>query len=447
MSVTMQYVHYIQKKFPQHELDIVNISQRIKSIEKDESVFQGIIDEIESADAVLWAFPLYYFLVPSQYKRFIELVSEKNAQEAFKDKYTAVLSTSIHFYDHTAHNYMNAVCDDLGMKYVGYFSADMVDLRKEKGRKKLIRFADHFFKAVENNSPTSKNFYPVSRSDFNYLPGEITNRINNTGKNIVVVTDAEDNQINLNQMIKHFVNAFSDKVDVINLNDVDIKGGCLGCIQCGYDNQCVYGEKDGFMAFYAEKVMTADALVLAGTIKDRYLSAKWKSYFDRSFFMGHAPSMMGKQFGFIISGPLSQIPNLRQVLEAYVQMQHANLAGFVTDESGDSAAIDDLLRDFATRLKTFTDSRYVSPPTFLGVGGAILFRDAIWGRLRFPFLADHKVFKRHGFYDFPQKKYASRFMTWFMLLLSKIPSIRKEIYTKRMKTGILHDLPKIVEKK
>jgi multimeric flavodoxin WrbA len=53
---------------------------------------------------VLWAFPLYYLLVASQYKRFIELIFENNSTAAFKGKYAAVLTTSINFYDHTAHN-------------------------------------------------------------------------------------------------------------------------------------------------------------------------------------------------------------------------------------------------------------------------------------------------------------------------------------------------------
>ncbi len=41
-SITMQYVQYIQKKFPQHEFKILNISQRIKKIEKDEMKFQDM---------------------------------------------------------------------------------------------------------------------------------------------------------------------------------------------------------------------------------------------------------------------------------------------------------------------------------------------------------------------------------------------------------------------
>ena len=70
LSITMQYVAYIKKQFPQYDLEITNISQRIKRIEKDESIFQGIIDKVRTSDAVLWASPIYLLLVPSQYKRF-----------------------------------------------------------------------------------------------------------------------------------------------------------------------------------------------------------------------------------------------------------------------------------------------------------------------------------------------------------------------------------------
>jgi multimeric flavodoxin WrbA len=96
-SVTMQYVGFVQKKFPQHELKILNIAQRGKQIESKEEIFQEIIEEIKEADGVLWAFPLYVFLVHSQYKRFIELTGERSAEAAFKGKPAAILTTSIHF--------------------------------------------------------------------------------------------------------------------------------------------------------------------------------------------------------------------------------------------------------------------------------------------------------------------------------------------------------------
>lgn len=446
ISVTMQYVLFIQKKFPQHELKTFNISQEIRKIEKDDKAFQKIIDEVRSSDGVLWAFPLYILLVPSQYKRFIELISERGAEDHFKSKYTAVLTTSIHFYDHTAHNYMNAICDDLDMKYVGSFSADMYDLLKEKEREKLTLFAEHFFGAIENNVPTSKNFKPLAHTRFDYVPGDVENKMDVGDKKVLIVTDSEDDQTNLGRMIERFKGSFSSEVEVIDLHNVDIKGGCLGCIQCGYDNICSYGDKDGYMEFYNTKIKTADVLVLAGTIKDRYLSSRWKMFFDRSFFNGHTPTLIGKQMGFIISGPLSQIPNLRQILEAWFEVEQTNVVDFVTDEYEGSAQIDALLQSLAERLVRFADEGYIKPATFLGVGGMKVFRDDIWGRLRFPFQADHKFYRKHGIYDFPQKDYKARITNAILILLTKIPRMRKEIYTNRIKTEMIKPLQKMLEK-
>jgi hypothetical protein len=206
----------------------------------------------------------------------------------------------------------------------------------------------------------------------------------------------------------------------------------------------VYEGKDGYIDFYNTKVRTADIVVWAGTIRDRYLSSRWKLYLDRSFFNGHVPSLTGKQMGFIISGPLSQLQNLRQMLKGYAQFQHANLGGFVTDEFGDSAGVDDALQELARRLVRFADAGYARPHTFLGVGGAKLFRDAIWGGLRFPFRADFVAYRRSGAFDFPQKDLKSRAQNGLMLLLSRSPRFRKEV-NRRMKDEMVKPLQKFLE--
>jgi multimeric flavodoxin WrbA len=419
----------------------------MRAIEKDQSSFQKIIDEVESADGVLWAFPLYFLLVHSHYKRFIELISERGAESAFKNKYTAALSTSVHFYDHTAHNYINAICDDLNMKYVGAFSADMYDLLKEKEREKLILFAKHFFEAIENNFQTSKKFEPVKQSEFTYVNGEIEGKVDVDGKKVIILTDATEDQTNLNRMIERFSGAFSRSTELINLRDVDIKGGCRGCIQCGYDNTCFYENKDEYIEFVNTKIKPANILVFAGAVKDRYLSSKWKIFFDRSFFNTHIPIFIGKQIGFVISGPLSQIPNLRQVLEAYSQVQQMNIVDFVTDESENSTALDALLHGLAGRLVQFAQEEYSNPATFLGVGGRKVLRDEVYGRLRFPFQSDHQFYRKHGLYDYPQKEYKTRINNLFYKFLLKIPSMRKEIYNKRIIPEMVKPLQKIVESK
>jgi hypothetical protein len=132
------------------------------------------------------------------------------------------------------------------------------------------------------------------------------------------------------------------------------------------------------------------------------------------------------------------------MLKGYAQFQHANLGGFVTDEFGDSAGVDDALQELARRLVRFADAGYARPHTFLGVGGAKLFRDAIWGGLRFPFRADFVAYRRSGAFDFPQKDLKSRVQNGLMLLLSRSPRFRKEV-NKRMKDEMVKPLRKFLE--
>lgn len=140
---------------------------------------------------------------------------------------------------------------------------------------------------------------------------------------------------------------------------------------------------------------------------------------------------------------MGQVPNLGQILEAYVEVQHANLAGIVTDEYEDSAEIDGRLAGLADDLVRFAAAGYVKPQTFFGVAGDKIFRDNIWGRLRFPFRADYQWYKQAGMYDFPQRQYGSRLTNAMMLLLSRMPRFRKEI-NQRMKKGMIKPLKKVL---
>ena len=77
--------------------------------------------------------------------RFIELISERGMEDAFENKHAAVMTTSIHYYDHTAHNYMRAVCEDLSMKFVDAISLDIIDMMEEERRREMIVFAEEGF--------------------------------------------------------------------------------------------------------------------------------------------------------------------------------------------------------------------------------------------------------------------------------------------------------------
>ncbi len=443
ISVTLQYVHFLQQKFPDIEFRIFDIALKIKKLEKEKNDFQEIIAEVSAADAILWAFPLYFFLVCSQYKRFIELIFERKETSVFRGKPAASLSTSINFFDHTAHNYINAISDDLEMKFFGSYSAEMNDLHKSRERQRLATFGELFIKAIKNGGPSTKNYKPLTAQETAYEPAKLM-PVEVSGKKVLIVVDDLSKSPNLRKMLENLQKTFSPAAELVQLKAVDIKGGCLGCMQCGIDNVCVYEGKDGFIDFFNRKIKTADILFFAGSIHDRYLSSLWKCFFDRSFFNGHIPALREKQIGFVISGPFSQIYNLREILEAYVGMQDSNLVGFVSDDMDSSAAINTALQIVASNAVMYSKLAYIKPRTFYQVAGTKLFRDAVWSKLRVVFQADHKYYKKHGFYNFPQKNYKWRLINSSIVLLTKIPFFRRE-FMKRMKVEMIRPFTNVLK--
>ena len=424
VSVTMQYIAYIRKKFPAHEYRILNVAQDIGKIERDAAAFDKNLESIRSADLVLWAFPLYYLLVSSQYKRFIELVFGREAGDAFAGKYTASLSTSIHFFDQTAHAYIHAVSDDLGMKYLGFYSAEMKDLLKAEERARLEKFASLVIAAAEEKVPVRRENPPLAWPAPAYVPGAPKKPVK-TAKTVVILTDSDGSSPNLDAMTGRLTEVFSGSAEVINLHDVNIRGGCLGCCRCGYDNTCVYD--DGFVAFFNDRLVPADIIVMAGSVHDRYLSSVWKQFFDRSFFKGHTPGLAGKQIGFVIAGPFGQIPSLREALAAWADNGGCH-AQFVSDEVSGSGELDALLDAMAARLVRCAETGYIPPRTFYAVGGHKVFRDNIYGGMRFAFQADYRYYAEHGMFDFPQAALKTRFLNAVLVPLTRIPGFRRRVF-------------------
>jgi multimeric flavodoxin WrbA len=444
ISVTLQYVSFLQRKYPEVEFQIFDVALKIKKLEEDDKFFEDTIAQIASADAVLWAFPLYFFLVSSQYKRFIELVFERESISAFRGKPVAVLTTSIKFFDHTAHNYLRDICGDLEMKFFGAYSAEMYDLFKSQERRRLSLFGQMFVQAIKDGSGTIVSAKRLTNQSVVYKPALIP-QIDTDGKKVLILVDDFASSPTLRPMVEDFQKAFLPGATLLQLKDIDIKGGCLGCMKCGLDNSCVYESKDGFIDFFNEQIKTADILFFAGAIHDRFLSSLWKCFFDRSFFNGHIPVLKGKQIGFVIAGSFNQLYNLREILEAYAEMMHANLIGFVSDDMGNSQEINQMLQGMAASAIMYSNNGYIQPQKFYGVAGTKIFRDAVFGKLRIVFQADHKYYKENRFYDFPNKNYKWRMINSAILSLTKIPFIRRE-FVKRMKTEMIKPFGSVLAK-
>ena len=109
-SITLQTLRYLEKKFHIENMQVLPVGQRIKALEKD---FSPALEAIEKADLLLFSYPVYTFLAPCQLHRFIELMKEHGA--AFAGKLATQVTTSKHFYDTTAHRYIQ----DKGVKEMG----------------------------------------------------------------------------------------------------------------------------------------------------------------------------------------------------------------------------------------------------------------------------------------------------------------------------------------
>lgn len=444
LSVTLQYINFIQKKFPEHEYQVFNISQQIKKYTENPSAVKEVLSAVRKADGIIWSTPVYFLTVPSQLKRFIEVISEDKNSSVFRNKYAAVITTSINFFDYTANNYLNAVCDDLGMKYAGYFSAEMYDLMRSKERERLNSFIINFFDAIVSKTAFPRHYGNAPAARNKYKPGKPFSVLDPGGKKVVIVSDTRNPESNSYKMAKYFASCFSPAPEIISLDNVNIKGGCLGCCECGPDNNCKWGDSDDYINFYNTQIRPADILVFAGEIRNRWLSWQWKQFMDRSFFNTHVPVMEGRQLVWIVSGPLSYNGNIRDTLQGITENGKANLVDILSDEENDSRILDKIVYDAAALALKCSGQNFVHPRTFLGIGGHKVFRDAVWGSLRFVFQVDHKYYKSHGHYDFPQKNFKVKRLNFIMMTLTKIPAFRR-IFVKKIKSEMVKPLQKKLE--
>ncbi len=390
-SITLQTMHYIRKHFPEHSYTILHVGQKIRAMEKD---FSAPAEELKKAELVVFCYPVYTFLVPAQLHRFIELVKEQGVD--LSGKYATQLSTSKHFYDTTAHRFIRDNCADLGLRYISGLSADMEDLLHEEGREQALAFFRHALWSVRNGiceeyrmpAPGSGDLIPA---------GEAADREKTNAAPVVIVADLPEEDSPLGAMIRRFRAVCASPTTLINLRDFPFAGGCLGCFHCAADGTCVY--KDGFDVLLRETIQTAAATVYAFSVRDHSMGYRFKLYDDRQFCNGHRTVTMGKPVGYLVDGRLSAETNLQTLIQARAQVGGNPLAGVAGNEHDTDAAIDRLAAelDYALRDPSKPGS------DFYGVGGMKIFRDLIFqmqGMMR----EDHRFYKKHGFYDFPQKR-------------------------------------------
>ena len=429
-SITLQTIKFLELKNPDHQFEILNVGQQIKKFEKD---FSSAKEALENADLLIFSYPVYTFIAPCQLHRFIELMKENKVN--VKGKFATQLSTSKHFYDVTAHRYIEDNCYDLGLKYIRGLSADMDDLLTDKGQKEALDFFNYTLWSVEND------YYETFSEEMpkpNNIPATVPECTEEKTGDVVIVTDCEEDNTQLKSMIDRFRAVLPLKTRIVNIREYEFSGGCLGCFNCAVSGKCIY--KDGFDEYLRNNIQTAQAIVYAFTIKDHSMGARFKMYDDRQFCNGHRTVTMGMPFGYLVSGDYSKEMNLQTIIEGRAQVGGNFLAGVATDEINTDAEIDKMANNLVYAL----ENKYVPPQNFLGIGGMKIFRDLIWqmqGMMR----ADHKFYKAHGQYDFPQKKKGRMIAMYFVGAMLANEKIKSKMGNK-MNEGMLMPYTKLFEK-
>ena len=432
-SITLQTVRYIQKLFPGHEWTQLNVAPKLKALERD---FSEAREKLEKAELLIFAYPVYTFLAPAQLHRFIALM--KGSGLDLRGKTATQLSTSKHFYDVTAHEYIRLNCADLGLKYLRGLSADMEDLLTEKGQAETRAFFRRILWAMEQGIDET---LPLSAEPFIPVPATLPPQeaARDNPKEVVVVADMGPEDAALAAMAERFRRVCPSPTRLVNIRDFAFAGGCLGCFRCAASGQCFY--KDGFDKLLREEIQSADATVYAFSIRDHSMGCQFKFYDDRQFCNGHRTVTMGKPVGYLVDGPLSREPNLRLLLEARAQVGGNHLSWIAGNEGDTDAQIDRLASELDYDLR----SGYRESANFYGVGGMKIFRDLIYtmqGLMR----EDHRFYKKHGFYkDFPQRHRGKIAAMYLVGGLMNNPRLSKKLGS-NMTKGMLMPYESILKK-
>lgn len=419
-SITFQTALFLKQKYTEHQYSVLHVGARYRSYEND---FEAARKRLSQADLIIFAYPVYTFLVPAQLHRFVELMKADIAKGNLdlSGKFCTQISTSKHFYDVTAHRFIEDNCLDMGMRVLRGLSADMDDLTTKKGRGEASQFFEHILWQAQEKSNLSIHEASVQKAL----------------EKVVVVADIAENDYKLRAMVDKFVAITGNKAKVVDIHEFPFRGGCISCFNCSTSGECIY--TDGFQELLRNEIQGGTAIVLAFTVKDHSMGSVFKTYDDRQFCNGHRTVTMGMPFGYIISGDLAGEENLRTVIEARAQVGGNYLAGIATDERNTAESIADMAKELAWCI----EHKYTQPANFYGVGGMKIFRDLIW-QMQGMMKADYKFYKENGQLDFPQKKPGRVIAMYAVGAMMGNPKLKKKMGNK-MSDGMLMPYRKAVQ--
>lgn len=431
-SITLQTSKYLAQRYSGCNFEYLNAGQTIKYLEKN---FDKAKQMIDSADMLIFSYPVYTFIAPYQLHRFIELLDVNNID--ISGKIATQIVTSKHFYDITAIGYVEACLADKGVRYLKPFSADMDDLLSTKGQQEARAYWDNVLYCIDNNYFDALPVIAKAQPTVHQCALTSVDKVDK--HKTIIVTNCTPDDTNLHSMIQDFIAVYPYNTKVVNILDFPFAGGCLGCFNCAVSGKCIYN--DGYENWLSQEIHSADAIVYAFTIDHHCMGSSFKLFDDRQFCNGHRMMTIGMPIAYIVSGNYSQEDNLRTIIEGRAQVGKNNLVMVASDQQDVATQLCQL----SSKLARALDYPYQLPQTFYGVGGTKIFRDLIF-EMRGMMKEDHKFYKKHGIYDFPHKKRGRIMQMKLVGTLMSIPPVMKKMKGK-MNNFIIAPYTKVINDK
>ncbi len=430
-GITVQSARYLEKRYGE-EIEYLHVGKKIRAYETKDELIADAIDKMKSADLVLVVFPVYTMLATAQLVRFFELLTKTDV--SLSGVNVSIITTSMRFYDVTALQQVKDILSDFECNFFDGISMDMQGLLDQKGREELEGWYEMLKFSLGNN-----NFVKLNKKiskDVDEYHSNVRQKDKTGNKKIALVTDGMSG--NLGEMIKSFKLQSKNVVDIFDISLFPFKCSCLGCLKCTAHAHCMV--KDGFEEYLA-KINSYDSIVHAFTIQNHSMSSNMKTYFDRQFVNGHRPVNTYKPTGNIVSGALSEEPNLQVYLTARAGIGENFVAGCASDEFDPNKDI----KSLAENLDFLLDSGVKPAKTFYQVGGMKIFRDMIY-EMRGLMSEDYRFYKQENLLDFPQKRKGKVLLSYFIGWASRSKFVAKKMGANFMAQGMLMPFEKLLEK-
>ena len=374
-SVTQRLITLFSKKNQDMEISTISVGPAFSGLKKTPELKPEWLEIVQSAEAVIWCFPVYYIWLPSQLVRFLESVRRDNGwKSALQGKYATSVTTSINFFDHTAHRAIHEMSEDLGMRYYSGLSSDMHSLLKKETQKNTLAFFRDFVSAVQEKRYLPATCMPLPEKAA-VVPAAASPSGKTEGRKVTLLTDARTEDRTLLAMIDTFRTVSPDNITVFNLNEIGLSSGCIGCLRCSYDNSCSF--RDGLKEFIQEQCSTADGLVYAFRTEGRAFSSQSKAFQDRSFVFNHVPYLKGRKAVWLTDGPLKTMGLLQELIRSNTELTGQVLAGM----TGGDRSPEELTKTLSALGRELHSAIETDRPhlhTFREVAGRKLFRDFVY---------------------------------------------------------------------